>query len=114
MTYNRFIQGLKAAGVEVDRKILADLAVTDAAAFTASSRSPRPTSRPPAPARARSLSTSLYPRSARFTGCATNVRSAVVRAVHALTGAPLRPQGCSSPKAPGRSRGGPLAARPRP
>ena len=35
MTYNRFIQGLKAAGVEVDRRILADLAVTDAAAFTA-------------------------------------------------------------------------------
>jgi large subunit ribosomal protein L20 len=33
MTYNRFIQGLKAAGVEVDRKILADIAVTDAAAF---------------------------------------------------------------------------------
>jgi large subunit ribosomal protein L20 len=33
MTYNRFIQGLKAAGVEVDRKILADLAVTDSAAF---------------------------------------------------------------------------------
>jgi large subunit ribosomal protein L20 len=35
MTYNRFIQGLKAAGVEVDRKVLADLAVNDAAAFTA-------------------------------------------------------------------------------
>lgn len=35
MTYNRFIQGLKAAGVEVDRKILADLAVTDETAFTA-------------------------------------------------------------------------------
>ena len=33
ITYNRFIQGLKAAGVEVDRKILADLAVNDAAAF---------------------------------------------------------------------------------
>jgi large subunit ribosomal protein L20 len=33
MTYNRFIQGLKAAGVEVDRKILADLAVNDLAAF---------------------------------------------------------------------------------
>ena len=31
MTYNRFIQGLKAAGVEVDRKILAELAVNDAA-----------------------------------------------------------------------------------
>jgi type I restriction-modification system DNA methylase subunit len=29
----RFIAGLNAAGIEVDRKILADLAVTDAAAF---------------------------------------------------------------------------------
>src|SRR6266508_6768091 len=35
MTYNRFIQGLKAAGVEVDRKVLADLAVTDEHAFAA-------------------------------------------------------------------------------
>ncbi|MPY77765.1 MAG: 50S ribosomal protein L20 [Actinophytocola sp.] len=35
ITYNRFIQGLKAAGVEVDRKILAELAVTDESAFTA-------------------------------------------------------------------------------
>ena len=35
LTYNRFVQGLKAAGVEVDRKVLADLAVNDAAAFTA-------------------------------------------------------------------------------
>src|SRR6201995_4743807 len=35
MTYNRFIQGLKAAGIEVDRKNLADLAVTDPAAFAA-------------------------------------------------------------------------------
>ena len=35
MTYNRFIAGLKTAGVEVDRKILADLAVNDAPAFTA-------------------------------------------------------------------------------
>ena len=35
MTYNRFIQGLKAAGVEVDRKILADLAVNDPTAFRA-------------------------------------------------------------------------------
>jgi len=33
MTYNRFIQGLREAGVEVDRKILADLAVTDPTAF---------------------------------------------------------------------------------
>ncbi len=34
MTYNRFIQGLKAAEIEVDRRMLADLAVNDAAAFT--------------------------------------------------------------------------------
>ena len=33
LTYNRFIQGLKIAGVEVDRRVLADLAVNDAAAF---------------------------------------------------------------------------------
>lgn len=35
MTYNRFISGLHNAGVEVDRKILADLAVTDPTAFAA-------------------------------------------------------------------------------
>ena len=35
MTYNRLIQGLKLAEIEVDRRMLADLAVTDAAAFTA-------------------------------------------------------------------------------
>ena len=35
MTYNRFISGLKAADIEVDRKILADLAVTDPTAFAA-------------------------------------------------------------------------------
>ena len=34
MTYNRFVQGLKAAGVEVDRRMLAELAVDDPAAFT--------------------------------------------------------------------------------
>jgi large subunit ribosomal protein L20 len=33
MTYNRLIQGLKLAGVEVDRKILAELAVNDQKAF---------------------------------------------------------------------------------
>ena len=33
MTYNRLIQGLKLAGVEVDRRVLADLAVNDAGAF---------------------------------------------------------------------------------
>ena len=35
MTYNRFIQGLKAAEVEVDRKHLAELAVNDPTAFEA-------------------------------------------------------------------------------
>ncbi len=35
MTYNRLIQGLKLAGVEVDRKNLAELAVNEPAAFTA-------------------------------------------------------------------------------
>lgn len=35
MTYNRFISGIKAAGVEVDRKILSELAVSDPQAFNA-------------------------------------------------------------------------------
>ncbi|ANZ38757.1 50S ribosomal protein L20 [Lentzea guizhouensis] len=35
MTYNRLIQGLRLGGVEVDRKILADLAVHDGTAFAA-------------------------------------------------------------------------------
>jgi len=35
MSYSRFIAGLNAAGIEVDRKILADLAVTDPTAFAA-------------------------------------------------------------------------------
>ena len=35
MTYSRFMQGLKAAGIEVDRKVLAELAVNDAPAFAA-------------------------------------------------------------------------------
>ncbi len=35
ISYSRFIAGLNAAGIEVNRKVLADLAVTDAAAFSA-------------------------------------------------------------------------------
>lgn len=35
MSYSRFIAGLTTAGVEVDRKVLADMAVTDPEAFTA-------------------------------------------------------------------------------
>lgn len=35
LTYNRLMQGLKAAGVDVDRRMLAELAVNDEAAFAA-------------------------------------------------------------------------------
>jgi large subunit ribosomal protein L20 len=35
LTYNRFIQGLKASGVDVDRRMLAEVAVNDPAAFAA-------------------------------------------------------------------------------
>ena len=35
LTYSRFMEGLKAAGLELDRKVLADIAVSDEAAFKA-------------------------------------------------------------------------------
>ena len=35
MTYSRFAEGLKAANIGLDRKVLSDLAITDATAFTA-------------------------------------------------------------------------------
>jgi large subunit ribosomal protein L20 len=35
MTYGRFIHGLSQAGIEIDRKVLADIAVKDATAFKA-------------------------------------------------------------------------------
>ncbi|WP_295559758.1 50S ribosomal protein L20 [uncultured Hyphomicrobium sp.] len=35
LTYGRFIHGLSKAGIDIDRKVLADLAVHDAAAFKA-------------------------------------------------------------------------------
>ena len=35
LTYGRFIHGLSEAGIEIDRKVLADLAVKDAGAFAA-------------------------------------------------------------------------------
>ena len=38
MTYNRFIQGLRLAEIDVDRKILADLAVNDPATFAIAGR----------------------------------------------------------------------------
>jgi large subunit ribosomal protein L20 len=35
INYSRFMNGLKKAGIELDRKILADMAMNDAAAFSA-------------------------------------------------------------------------------
>lgn len=35
MTYSRFIHGLSTAGIEIDRKVLAELAVSEPAAFKA-------------------------------------------------------------------------------
>lgn len=51
LTYNRFIQGLNLAGVEVDRRILAELAVNEPATFaslieTAKKALPKDTSAP--------------------------------------------------------------------
>ena len=39
LSYSRLMHGLKLAGIEVNRKMLADLAVTDAPAFAQLSRS---------------------------------------------------------------------------
>ncbi|MGE5830910.1 MAG: 50S ribosomal protein L20 [Micromonosporaceae bacterium] len=49
LTYNRLIQGLRLAGIEVDRKIMAELAVNDATAFAglvAAARAALPTGDP--------------------------------------------------------------------
>ena len=35
LSYSRFIEGLKVAGIELDRKVLSDMAIIDEAAFTA-------------------------------------------------------------------------------
>jgi large subunit ribosomal protein L20 len=35
LTYSRFIEGLKASGIELDRKILSDMAINDETAFNA-------------------------------------------------------------------------------
>ena len=54
LSYNRLIEGLKKSGSEVNRKMLADLAVRDAAAFgdlAAAAREALGTSAPAAPAR---------------------------------------------------------------
>ena len=35
MSYSKFMGGLKKAGIELDRKVLSDIAITDPAGFTA-------------------------------------------------------------------------------
>lgn len=49
LTYGQFIDGLKAAGVLVDRKMLADLAVTEPAAFAALAERARAARQAPPP-----------------------------------------------------------------
>jgi len=48
LTYGQLIHGLKAAGVSLDRKVLADIAVKDAAAFTQLVEKARSAAPPPA------------------------------------------------------------------
>ena len=48
ISYSRLIHGLKVAGIELDRKILADLAVNDAAAFTALAKTAKDAAAKPA------------------------------------------------------------------
>ena len=55
LTYGQLIHGLKAAGIQIDRKVLADMAVRDSGAFTqlvekarAFASAPKPTAKAPA------------------------------------------------------------------
>jgi large subunit ribosomal protein L20 len=57
-SYSRFIAGLREAGVEVDRKVLADVAVTDPAAFAALVRVARAADRAPSSSSPQEASTS--------------------------------------------------------
>src|SRR5260370_7575078 len=49
MTYSQFMHGLKVAGVEIDRKVLADPAVRETPAFSQLAKEAKPAA-PPAPA----------------------------------------------------------------
>ena len=98
LTYNRFVQGLKAAGVEVDRKVLADLAVTDAVAFAAlvevaRAGAPRDRRRRSVTC-CRALRNREHVRKARYTRAFLTCEKKSFR--HQLT----RPLGCTRPLAP--------------
>ena len=51
LTYGQLIHGLKAAGVALDRKVLADIAVKDAAGFTQLAEKAKAAAVPPAKAK---------------------------------------------------------------
>jgi len=51
LTYGQLIHGLKAAGVALDRKVLADIAVRDAAAFAQLAERAKAAAPPPAKAK---------------------------------------------------------------
>jgi large subunit ribosomal protein L20 len=57
MTYSTFMHGLDQAGVELDRKVLADLAVRDPAAFAQLVETARAGLQPAGPARTRARAT---------------------------------------------------------
>ena len=105
ITYNRLIQGLKAAGVEVDRKNLAEIAVSDPAAFTAlvevakaalpeDVNAPRP-ERPPEP-RSPSARRAWWPRRSCIATSVANGRD----------GSSPRDRISSRPRCPRRGAGG--------
>jgi large subunit ribosomal protein L20 len=52
MNYSTFIRGLREAGIELDRKVLSDLAITDPAAFSALVQAARGALEAPEPKRA--------------------------------------------------------------
>ena len=51
LTYGQLIHGLKTAGVSLDRKVLADIAVKDAAAFASLAATAKAAAPPPAKAK---------------------------------------------------------------
>jgi len=75
ITYGQLIHGLKAAGVDLDRKILADIAVKDAAAFTLLAEQARAAAPPQKKRKPPSFND--YPRQAgtKFSTLSAQVRS---------------------------------------
>jgi large subunit ribosomal protein L20 len=79
LTYNRLIQGLKAAEVEVDRRMLAELAVSDANAFAALVKVAKDSL--PADTSAPAVKAEAAPKAAAKTSAATKAAPAVKASV---------------------------------